>query len=64
MSESTLKSYVIDIFESITDYEYVELTDEEFEDIAKYIKENATEGDIVLTMGAGNVCDIGNLIVE
>ena len=36
----------------------------EFEDIAKYIKENASDGDIVLTMGAGNVCDIGNLIVE
>lgn len=36
----------------------------EFDDIAKYIKENASEGDIVLTMGAGNVCDIGNLIVE
>ena len=36
----------------------------EFDDIAKYIKENAKDGDIVLTMGAGNVCDIGNLIVE
>lgn len=34
MSESTLKSWVIDIFESITDYECAELTDEEFEDIA------------------------------
>ena len=33
MSENTLKSYVIDIFESITDYECAELTDEEIEDI-------------------------------
>ncbi len=34
----------------------------EFEDIAKYIKENAKEGDVVLTMGAGNVCEIGEII--
>ena len=35
-----------------------------FDEIAKYIKENASEGDIVLTMGAGNVCDIGPMITE
>lgn len=34
----------------------------DFEDIAKYIKENAKEGDVVLTMGAGNVCDIAKLL--
>ena len=36
----------------------------EFEDIANYTKENAKEGDIVLTMGAGNVCDIGDLLTD
>ena len=34
----------------------------ELEDIADYIKKNAKEGDIVLTMGAGNVCDIAKLL--
>ncbi len=36
----------------------------DFEDIAQYIKSNAKEGDVVLTMGAGNVCNIANLIAE
>jgi len=36
----------------------------EFTDIAEYIKKNAKEGDVVITMGAGNVCDIGELIKE
>ena len=34
----------------------------EFEAIADYIKKNAKEGDVVLTMGAGNVCDIAKLL--
>ncbi len=36
----------------------------EFEEIAEYIKKNAKEGDVVLTMGAGNVCDIAKLLTE
>lgn len=35
-----------------------------FEDIAKYIRENAENGDIVFTMGAGDVTNIGNMITE
>jgi len=35
-----------------------------FDEIADFIKKNASEGDIVLTMGAGNVCDIGPMITE
>ena len=56
MSENTLKSYVIDIFESITDYECVELTDEEFEDIAielvhcSFLNESDVEKLINLTL--------------
>ncbi len=37
---------------------------EEFSDIAEYLKKNVTEGDIVFTMGAGNVVDINKLIIE
>lgn len=36
----------------------------DFEDIAKYIKENAKDGDIVLTMGAGNVYEIGETVTK
>ena len=35
----------------------------EFDDIVKYIKENAHPGDIVLTLGAGTVTDIGPMLV-
>lgn len=37
---------------------------ESFEKIEKFLKENVSEGDIVLTMGAGNVVEIGEHIVE
>ncbi len=33
-----------------------------FEEIGEYIKANAKEGDVVITMGAGNVCDIVNFM--
>lgn len=36
----------------------------DFDEIAEYIKANASEGDIILTMGAGNVCDIGSMLAE
>ena len=32
---------------------------EEFDDIVKYVKDNAEDGDIVFTMGAGDVTNIG-----
>jgi len=35
-----------------------------FDDIVSYIKENAKENDIVLTLGAGTVTNIGNMILE
>lgn len=37
---------------------------DKFEDIAKYLKENTKEGDIVFTMGAGDVVDINDLIIK
>ena len=37
---------------------------EEFSEIAKYIKETAKEGDIIFTMGAGDVTEIGPMILE
>ena len=36
----------------------------EFEDIAKYIKEHAQPGDLVLTLGAGNVDQISDLLIK
>ena len=36
----------------------------DFEEISKYVKEYAEFGDIVLTLGAGNVNQVGNMIVE
>ena len=33
-----------------------------FEEIGEYIKKNAKEGDVVITMGAGNVCNIINYL--
>lgn len=35
---------------------------DDFNDIANYLKENVCEGDIVFTMGAGDVVNINNLI--
>ncbi len=35
-----------------------------FEDIAEYIKSHACPYDLVLTMGAGTVCEVGKLLVE
>ena len=35
-----------------------------FEDIAKYIKENAKKNDIVLTIGAGTITNLGKMILK
>ncbi len=35
-----------------------------FDDIAEYLKKTAEEGDIIFTMGAGDVVNIGKMIVE
>lgn len=37
---------------------------ENFDDIVKYIKETAAEGDIVFTMGAGDVTEIGPMLTK
>lgn len=37
---------------------------DDFDDIAKYVKETAKDGDIVFTMGAGDVTDIGPKLVD
>lgn len=37
---------------------------EEFSDIAEFVKANAAEGDIIFTMGAGDVTDIGKMLTE
>jgi UDP-N-acetylmuramate--alanine ligase len=35
-----------------------------FEEIAKYLVENTAPGDLVITMGAGDVYKIGNILVD
>ncbi len=35
-----------------------------FEEIANYVKRNATSGDLVITMGAGDIYKVGDLIME
>lgn len=37
---------------------------ESFDEVAKYIKENAEEGDIVFTMGAGTITELGPMLVK
>lgn len=37
---------------------------ESFDEIAEYLKENVKDGDIVFTMGAGDVVNINDLIIE
>ncbi len=36
----------------------------DFNDIVKYVKEHAKPNDIILTLGAGNVTDIGDMILK
>jgi len=35
-----------------------------FEEIEKYLKENAQEGDVIITMGAGDIYKVGERLVE
>ena len=35
-----------------------------FEDIKSYVIDNVEQNDLVITMGAGNICDIGYSLVE
>lgn len=37
---------------------------EDFEDIAKYLNDNTKENDIIVTMGAGNVYSVGEMLLE
>lgn len=37
---------------------------DKFTDIASFLKDNVSKGDIVFTMGAGDVVEIGDLIIE
>jgi UDP-N-acetylmuramate--alanine ligase len=37
---------------------------DDFKEIAEYVKENVSEGDIVFTMGAGDVTEIGHMLTS
>lgn len=49
-----------DLADKIPDSLYIP----KFEDIAEYIKKAACRGDIIVTMGAGNVVEIGDMIKD
>ena len=53
-----------DLVDRITSLGRKALYIQDFDKIVKYIKENAKPGDIVLTLGAGTVTNIGPMLVE
>lgn len=54
------KNLAEDIIKNGVNARYID----DFNDIALYLKENVKEGDIVFTMGAGDVVNINDLIIE
>jgi len=55
---NTVGANIIDLKNMIPNCEYIS----KFTDIAEYIKQNATEGDIYILMGAGNINTVADLI--
>ena len=53
-----------DIVERIKNNDVDAIYMETFDEIEKYIVENASAGDIVITMGAGNIVEVGENIVN
>ena len=53
-----------DLVDRITSLGRKTLYIQDFGEIVKYVKENAKPGDIVLTLGAGTVTNIGPMLVE
>ena len=53
-----------DLVDRITSLGRKALYIQDFDKIVKYVKENAKPGDIVLTLGAGTITNIGPMLVE
>ena len=53
-----------DLVDKITSLGRKALYNQDFNEIVKYVKENAKSGDIVLTLGAGTVTNIGPMLVD
>ena len=53
----------MDLVEKIESYGKKAIYISDFNEIAKYLKERTIEGDIVLTLGAGTVTEIGPKLV-
>ena len=53
-----------DLVDKITSLGRKALYIQDFNEIVKYVKENAKPGDIVLTLGAGTVTNIGPMLVD
>ena len=53
-----------DLANRVNDFNKKAIYMKNFEEIARYIKENAHENDIVLTLGAGTITDLSKMIVQ
>ena len=53
-----------DLVDRITSLGRKALYIQDFNEIVKYVQENAKSGDIVLTLGAGTVTNIGPMLVD
>ena len=53
-----------DLVDKIVDLGYNAMYMPDFNEIVNYIKQNASPGDIVLTLGAGTVTNIGPMLVD
>ncbi len=56
----TSRDLVLEINKNSNNAQYIK----EFHDIAEFFKQNASEGDIVITMGAGDVYKIGEILIK
>ncbi len=53
-----------DLVDKINSFNEKAIYIKDFEDISKYIKENAQNEDIVLTLGAGSIYKVGRMIID
>ena len=53
-----------DLVNRINEFNNKAMYIKEFKDIANFVKENATPNDIVLTLGAGTIIDVGPMLLD
>jgi UDP-N-acetylmuramate--alanine ligase len=53
-----------DLVDKINEFNHKAIYIKDFEDIVKYVKENAKEGDIVFTLGAGSIVKVASMLLK